>query len=435
MNYKQAMEISGSTGETGGETPPTAEESRLSRHAPLSTTAFVLLLASLMCINALTTDIMLPAFPDMSAALGNVPVTELQAIIPIYMMGFGLSQLFVGFLADRYGRRPVLIGGLAIYTLAAIATALSSDLNALLAARFMQGIGSAAPRVIAQAAVRDCFEGRRMARIMSLVMTVFLIMPVIAPAVGQVILLGSTWRWVLGSLVIFGVFLLAVSIMFLPETLHPANRRAITFHTVAFALKSVFGNRQTVGYTVSAGVFFGALFGYVGSSQPILADVFGAGDWFAIVFAMIAVFMSLSSFLNATLVERFGMRVLSHGATVASALISMVMLAIAEMDLLTLWLYLPLQGAIMLMVGLVFANFNALAMEPQGHVAGVAASFTGATTVVLGAGIGYVIAGHYDHSVTPVAIGFAACSIGTIIVLLITERGRLFVQHHKRPRR
>ncbi|MCG6857603.1 MAG: multidrug effflux MFS transporter [Salaquimonas sp.] len=429
------MQRSSPSAEIEEDTEPVSEDTRPPRYAPLSVTSFVLLLAALMCINALTTDIMLPAFPDMSSGLGNVPVTELQAIIPIYMLGFGISQLFVGFLADRFGRRPVLIVGLVFYSFASIATALSGDLNALLLARFVQGIGSAAPRVISQAAVRDCFEGRAMARIMSLVLTVFLIMPVIAPSVGQVILFTSSWRWVLGSMAIFGLFLLVVSAFFMPETLHPSNRRPIRFSTISYALKSVFGNRQTVGYTVSAGVFFGALFGYVGSSQPILSDVYGVGEWFAIVFAGIALFMSLSSFLNASLVERFGMRLLSHGATVAAIIVSLAMLGADEAGLLTLWVYLPLQGAIMLMVGLTFANFNALAMEPQGHVAGVAASFTGATTVVLGASIGYVIASHYDGTVTPVAFGFAICSIGTLIVLLITERGQLFVPHHAPPRK
>ena len=429
------MELAGQSDDNPEETPSRSGNKELPRHAPLSVTSFVLLLAGLMCINALTTDIMLPAFPEMSAALGGVPANQLQAIIPAYMLGFGLSQLFVGFLADRFGRRPVLIVGLLIYTLASIAATFTNNFDALLIARFVQGTGAAAPRVIAQASVRDCFEGRRMARIMSLVLTVFLIMPVIAPVIGQGILLAASWRWVLGSLAIFGIFLLAISALFLPETLHPENRRPIRLLTIGFALKSVFGNRQTVGYTLSAGTFFGALFGYVGSSQPIISDVYDAGEWFAIIFAGIAVFMSLSSFINASLVERFGMRVLSHGATIAATLISLAMFAFEKAGLLAFWVYLPLQGAIMLMVGLVFANFNALAMEPQGRVAGVAASFTGATTVVLGAGIGYVIAGHYDGTVTPVALGFVACSFSTLLVLLITERGRLFVPHNKPPQK
>ena len=430
------MEHSGNKGgeeEEAAASPATGADKPL--HAPLSMRAFVLLLSGLMCINALTTDIMLPAFPDMSADLGNIPVTELQAIIPIYMFGFGLSQLFVGFLADRYGRRPVLVGGLLIYVLAGIATSFTSSIDGMLLARFVQGIGSAAPRVIAQAAVRDCFEGRRMARVMSLVLTIFLIMPVIAPSIGQLILLASSWRWVLGSLPIFGLGLLLVSVLFLPETLRPENRRTIQWSNIRYALKSIFGNRQTVGYTIAAGVFFGALFGYVGSSQPILTDIFDMGDWFAIVFAGIAIFMSLSSFINASLVERFGMRMLSHSATVGSAIASVAMLVLAEADLLSFWVYMPLQGSIMLMVGLVFANFNALAMEPQGHVAGVAASFTGAATVVIGAAIGYVVAGHYDGTVTPLALGFAVCSIGTLVVVFITERGKLFVSHRRQSSR
>ncbi|MEC9342511.1 MAG: MFS transporter, partial [Pseudomonadota bacterium] len=259
------------------------------------------------------------------------------------------------------------------------------------------------------------------------------VMPVIAPSVGQLILLVANWRWVMGFMAAFGFVLLLVALFVMPETLPPEKRRPIRPDTILAALASVFGNRQTVGYTLAAGVFFGSLFGYVGSSQPIMEDVFGITDSFALVFAAIAIFMSLSSFVNARLVERLGMRVLSHGATIACAAISVLMLVLAETGLLTFWVYLPVQGSIMLMVGLVFANFNALAMEPQGHVAGVAASFTGATTVVLGAGIGHLIASNYNGTVEPLAIGFASCCIGTLIVILIAERGKLFVSHNRPP--
>ncbi|GIL03131.1 MAG: Bcr/CflA family drug resistance efflux transporter [Alphaproteobacteria bacterium] len=405
-----------------------------SGHAPLSVGAFVLMLAGLMSVNALATDVMLPAFPDIAVALGGIEITRMQTIITAYMLGFGLSQLVVGFLADRFGRRPVLLGGLAIYSAAGLLMAGADDFSMLLATRFVQGFGSGAPRVVAQAAIRDCYEGRRMARIMSLVMTVFMAVPVLAPSLGQLILLVSSWRWVFGSLAIVGIALMLVSALYFPETLPLARRRAISWPAVGAALRSVFLNRQTAGYTLAAGTFFGALFGFIGSVQPVMVDLFGFGLWFPLVFAVLALAMSASSFVNASLVERFGMRVLSHWATTGYSLISAAMFALALFGRLDAWTFLPMMAVNMLLVGLVFSNFNALAMEPQGHVAGVASSFVSAVTVVLGATIGFVIGDNYDGTIVPLSAGFAGCGLSTLVILFITERGRLFRPHGARHR-
>lgn len=399
------------------------------RHAPLSVPAFVVLLAALMSLNALATDIMLPGFPDIAAELGNIEITRVQAIITAYMFGFGLSQLLMGFLSDSYGRRRVLLGGLAVYSVAALLTAAASDFSVLLAARFVQGLGAGAPRVITAAAVRDCYEGRRMARMMSLVLTVFMAVPILAPSIGQLILLASSWRWVLGSLAIFGMVLMAVCAFRFPETLPVEKRRAIRLPLIREAIILVFGNRQTVGYALAAGVFFGSLFAFIGVAQPVMVDVFDLGLWFPLAFAVPAATMSVSSFVNAGLVERFGMRVLSHSAVVAYCITSLAMVVLAEADWLNVWGFLVLMAANMLFVGLVFANFNALAMEPQGKVAGVAASFVGAVTVVVGAAIGYLIGEQFNGTVTPLALGFLACGLMTLALLLFTERGRLFVPH------
>lgn len=397
------------------------------RHAPLSVPAFVVLLAALMSVNALATDIMLPGFPDIAASLGGVEVTRVQAIITAYMFGFGLSQLFAGFLADRFGRRPVLLGGLFIYSAAAVLTAFAGDLTTLLLARFIQGAGSGAPRVVTTAAVRDCYGGRRMARVMSLVMTVFMAAPVLAPSIGQLILFTGSWRWVLGSLAVYGFVLLAICLRSFPETLAPELRRSITLPAIRDALASIFGNRQTVGYALSAGVFLGSLFGFVGSAQQVMVEVFGLGVWFPLAFAVPALSMSASSFLNAGLVERFGMRVLSHAAVAGYSAVSAVMLLLAFMGLLDGWTFIPLMTLAMLFVGLVFANVNALAMEPQAHVAGVASSFVSAVTVVVGASIGFFIGAWFDGTATPLAAGLVGCGFLSLAVIAVTERGRLFV--------
>jgi DHA1 family bicyclomycin/chloramphenicol resistance-like MFS transporter len=395
------------------------------KHAPLSLGWFVALLASLMAMNALATDIMLPAFPDIGTAL-SANVTDVQAVITAYMMGFALSQLFTGFLSDRYGRRSVLLGGVFVYTIASIFTATAGDFSHLLAARFIQGLGSGAPRVIATASVRDCYDGRRMARVMSLTMTVFMAAPVLAPALGQAILLVSSWRWVMGSIAIYGFITLLVCWRVFPETLAVEDRRAISPSAIWHAVRSVITSRQTVGYTLAAGAFFGALFGFIGQAQQVMVGVFGLGVWFPLAFAAMALMLSASSFINSRLVERFGMRVLSHGAVVTFSANSLLMFALAVAGLLNLWAFVAIHGVNMLLVGLVFSNFNALAMEPQGRIAGVASSFTGAVTVALGAGIGFLIGRQFDGTVAPLAAGFAACGLATLVIILLTEKGRLF---------
>lgn len=409
-----------------------AEEIRMAmaagaiKHSPLSLGLFVSLLASLMALNALATDIMLPAFPEIAAGLGNVSVTQVQSVITAYMMGFAFSQLFMGFLADRYGRRPVLIGGLVVYTIASVFTAASGDFSHLLAARFVQGMGSGAPRVIATAAVRDCYSGRQMARVMSLTMTVFMAVPVVAPAIGQAILLASHWRWVMGSIAIYGFFILLVCLRWFPETLAVENRRAISPAAISNALRSVLGSRQTVGYTLAAGTFFGALFGFIGQAQQVMVGVYGLGVWFPLAFASMALALSASSFINSALVERFGMRMLSHTAVVIYCTTTILMYALAWSGVLGFWLFCAIHSVNMLLVGLVFSNFNALAMEPQGRIAGVASSFVGAVTVALGAAIGYVIARQFDGTVAPLAAGFALSGISTLLLVFWTEKGRLF---------
>ena len=396
------------------------------KHAPLSLGLFVGLLAGLMALNALATDIMLPAFPQIAQSLGVESVTDVQAVITAYMMGFAFSQLFMGFISDRYGRRPVLIGGLIVYTIASIFTAIAGDFSHLLAARFAQGLGSGAPRVIATASVRDCYDGRKMARVMSLTMTIFMAAPVLAPAIGQAILLGSSWRWVMGFIAIYGIIVLAVCWRIFPETLAVEDRRSISLAAIAGALKSVLGSRQTVGYTLAAGTFFGALFGFIGQAQQVMVDVYGLGVWFPLAFAVMALALSASSFINSTLVERFGMRVLSHFAVVVYCVTTIIMYGLAISGLLGFWVFAAIHSLNMLLVGLIFSNFNALAMEPQGRIAGVASSFVGAMTVALGAGLGFLIGRQFDGTVAPLAAGFALSGLSTLLLILFTEKGRLF---------
>lgn len=395
------------------------------RHAPLGFHQFVALIAALMALNALAIDIILPGFPELVATYDLADPNRVQTVVTAYLLGFGLGQLAMGVLSDRYGRRPILLFGILVYGLAGLACIFAPSMTALLVARFVQGLGSAAPRVVAVAAVRDCYGGRRMARVMSLVMMIFMAVPVIAPSIGQLILIAATWHSVFGFLALYAFTAFWLCLRYLPETLHPEWRRPIRLDAIGEALGSIFGSRQTVGYMLSAGVFFAALFGFVNSAQQLLGELLGLGKWFPAVFAACATSIALAAFVNSRLVERIGMRILSHGATLVFLAVSLLFLVLAMLGVSGPFVVLPILTFSMLLVGLVFANFNALAMEPQQKVAGIASSIVGAFTVLIGAGGGYLIGQAYDGTVTPLAAGFVISGFATLVLLLIAERGRL----------
>ncbi len=404
---------------------PTPPPRALSSHAPLGMGQFIAFVAALMALNALAIDIMLPALPDIDADLGMTGENDRQMVISAYLAGFGLGQFFMGPLSDRFGRRPVLIAGLIAYAAAAALCASVTGAEALLAARFAQGVGSAAPRVIVTALVRDCYEGRTMARVTSYAMMVFMVVPIVAPSVGQAVLLAGPWRWIFAVLALYAGAVLWVAASRLPETLPLEARRALSREGLTASARVVFAARQTVGYALAAGVFFGALFGFIGSAQQILAELYGLGAWFPLAFGGVAVAIALANLVNALLVERLGMRALSHGAVIVFTLLSAALAALSLAGPPPLWLFMALLGAAMMLVGLTFANFNALAMEPMGAAAGIASSLIGGATTLIGASLGFVIARAYDGSITPLAVGYTLCGAGCLALLLVTERGRL----------
>lgn len=394
------------------------------RHAPLGFKSFVVIVAALMGLNALAIDIMLPGLPAIGAAYGLYDPNRAQTVIVAYLAGFGGGQLAIGLLADRYGRKPVLLAGLIAYALAALACIVAPSFETLLLARLVQGVASSAPRVISTALVRDCYSSRQMAQVISLSMMIFMAVPVLAPAIGQLILLVAPWPAVFAVLALYAGVMAWICATRLPETLAVENRRPISLRATGQAFGSVLGSRLTMGYTLAAGAFMGALFGFVTSAQQVLGEVMGLGIWFPVVFAPVAGTIALSSFVNAGLVERWGMRLLSHIAVLTFIGLSAILLLVSAW--ITLVPFLILLSAMMLMVGLTFSNFNALAMEPQGHVAGTAASLIGTITVLMGTIIGFGIGQSFDDSIVPLSAGFLFCGLLTLTILLVTERGKLF---------
>ncbi|MBS7538302.1 multidrug effflux MFS transporter [Ancylobacter lacus] len=387
---------------------------------------FVAFIASLMATNAMAIDSMLPALPGIGAALGIEAGNHVQLVVTAYLLGFGGAQIVYGTLSDRYGRRPVLIFGLVLYTVASIAAMFAPSFAVMMVARVLQGVGAAATRVLATSIVRDCYSGRQMARVMSLAFIVFLAVPILAPSIGQLILLFAPWRGIFGLLVLFGVVTLSWVLLKLPETLHPEDRTPISLAGIRHAAGTVLGNRVTVFYSLAMTMAMGCLFGFINSAQQIFADAFRAPHLFTTVFALIAFFMALSSLLNARIVGRLGMRRVSHTALLGFILVAVVHGIAAVTGYETLWVFAVLQSGMMFCFGLMASNFNAIAMEPVGHVAGTASSLIGFVSTVGGALLGFALGQHFDGTTLPLTVGFGVLGGAALVLVLIGERGRLF---------
>lgn len=380
---------------------------------------FVALIALLMALTALSIDIMLPALPTIGAALGVEDANNRQIIIVSYVLGFAIGQLVCGRLSDRYGRKPVLLLGLAVFVAGSLAASIASSFEVLLVARVVQGLGAAAPRVIAIAIVRDLYNGRQMARVMSFAMMVFIIIPVLAPSLGQGLLQVGTWRWTFDVLVLAGLAAAAWAGLRLPETRSTAD--AAEPLRLGAALKLAIETPQTLGYALGAGFIFSCLMSYVSSAQQVFVDVYGLGADFPLAFGAIAAMMAIAALTNANLVERLGMRRVSHAALAGFLAVSLVLAGAAAAGLASFAVFAVLMAALFFLLGFIMPNFNALAMEPQGHNAGMASSLIGFTTTGAGGVFGGIIGHLFDGTVLPLALGFFVLSLGSVAVVLAVD--------------
>ncbi|MBA3447825.1 MAG: multidrug effflux MFS transporter [Pseudaminobacter sp.] len=405
---------------------PAAEKAGLS----IPRWEFIALAAALMALNALAIDIMLPGLQQIGASLGVADENARQYVISAYFGGLAFALLAYGPASDRFGRRTPLLFGLSIYLIAAFAAALAPNFETLLALRFVQGIGAASTRVIAVSMVRDRFGGRAMAEIMSLIFMVFMIIPVIAPSIGQLVMLFADWHMIF---VCMGLIALAISIwaaLRLPETLEPKDRRPLNIRSIGQAFGIVLSNRTSLWYTLASTTVFGALFGFINSAQQVYVGIYGLGVWFPIIFAIIAGMMAVSSFLNSRLVGRFGMRRLSHGALTGFFLVSTIWFVASLYGEIPLVWFVLLFAAAMFQFGWIGSNFNALAMEPLGHIAGSASSVQGFVQTLGGGLIGAAIGQAFDGTTTPLAAGFCGVAALSLVMVLIAEKGKLFKAQH-----
>tara|TARA_R110002167_G_scaffold81092_7_gene222363 strand:+ start:2172 stop:3461 length:1290 start_codon:yes stop_codon:yes gene_type:complete len=394
---------------------------------------FVCLIAMLMALNALAIDAMLPALPAIGAALDVVNENSRQWVITAYLLGFGVAQIVYGPLADRYGRKPILLIGISLYILFATAAAFAPTFVTLILARVGMGIGAAALRVLAVSIVRDRYSGRTMARVMSLSFLVFLGVPILAPTLGQLILTVAPWPWVFGALALAATAVAIWAGLRLPETLRPEDRLPIQVARIAAAFREAVTNRRAMGYTLAMTAITAALFGFINSSQQIFFDVFQRPDLFTTVFALIAGGIAVASVLNARLVERLGSRLISHSALCGFILAGSVHAAVNLAGFETLWTFAVLQGLTMFFFGLIAGNFGAMAMEPMGHIAGTASSVQGFISTTAGSMGGFFIGQQFNGSATPVAVGVTCCGLLALGAVLFAEHGRLFVARHTAP--
>lgn len=391
----------------------------------LSTIELIAMVGALMGLNALSIDILLPALSEIGEDFG-APGNERQLVITAYVFGFGLAQLAFGPIADAIGRRATLTWALCGYLAATVLCVIAPVFSLMLAARVLQGAAAAATRVVAMAVIRDLVSGRRMAEIMSFAMTVFMAAPILAPGLGQLILLAGPWEAIFAVLFAGSAILLVWMTIRLPETL-PAE------HKLAIGIRSAFAqywlaakNRVTLGYVMASSLIFGALFAFLATSEQVIAELYGLEAWFGVAFGGIALGLAVVNTINARIVRRFGMRRISHTALIVFIAINAGHALLSLGGTPPFWAYYVLLGLGMMLFGLIGANFSALVMEPAGRRAGTAAALYGSMTAISGALLGSLIGQTYDGSVTPLLAGMALLGAAALMVVFITERGRLF---------
>jgi DHA1 family bicyclomycin/chloramphenicol resistance-like MFS transporter len=397
------------------------------------TREMTLMLAALMALNSLAIDAMVPALPDIGRSLHVTHENRQQLVVIAYFVGFGSTQLVWGPLADRFGRKPILAAGVTLYAAFALLCGIASSFELLIAARLCQGASAAVTRVLVIAMVRDLFEAEEMARVMSLVSMVFMVMPVLAPNVGQLILLIGSWRAIFLVLAAYGVLMLGWSSVRLPETLHPEYRRSLQPSEIFRAVRASLTDPLSRGYTLALTVSSGCLIAYISSIQQIVADAFHEGRYIGLVFAAVAAPMALASWTNSRVVGRFGLRRVGHLAAAAFALIALAHLMVAIAGLETLGSFIVLQALTMCCFAFTSANLSTLAMTNMAAIAGTASSVQGIIWTIGGAALGFLIGAEFNGSVVPFLIGTFACALAGFIVVVLTEPTRLFASIGPQP--
>ncbi|MEG3163261.1 multidrug effflux MFS transporter [Sphingomonas sp. PB2P19] len=403
------------------------------RGAPIGFVEFVALVASLMSLTALGIDSMLPALPAIGDTLDVASANARQFVVTAFIIGFGVAQLIHGPLADRFGRRTVLLWALAAYVVANLACAIAGSFTLLLVARALGGAMIAAARVATIALVRDCYHGRAMARVMSIAFMVFMIVPILAPSFGWVVLQFGDWRLIFATIAALTTAVLVWFYIRMPETLAPENVLPITPARILSDWRVTLTDRQSLGYMLASTALMAGLYGYLNSIQQIMADVFAKPALLPVIFAASSVTMAVANLLNSRIVMRLGTRLISHGALTGLILVSVLHLAAILLGWENLVSFTAFQALTLGCFGLATSNFSAMAMENMGRIAGTASSVQGFVSVTAGAVAGAMIGQAFDGTTIPLVLGFLIAGLAALVMVGITERGRLFRPAHPAP--
>ncbi|MFH2039850.1 MAG: multidrug effflux MFS transporter [Chloroflexota bacterium] len=387
---------------------------------------FVIIVSLMMSLTALSIDSMLPALSQIGTDLGVQNPNQRQLIVSVLFLGLSIGQLFFGPLSDKTGRKPAIYSGYALFIAGALISVFATSFPIMLTGRLLQGLGIAAPRAVTLALVRDRYEGRAMAQVMSFVMTVFILIPMIAPSLGQAILQFAGWRSIFVFLILMALANLTWFAVRMPETLAEDRRAPFSLTRIVAATREIIGIRSALGYTLSAGLVSGAFIGYINSAQQILQEQYELGDQFPIYFGVIALSLGLASFLNARLVMRFGMRFLVRWSLVIIFTLACVGLSVA---ILTsgqppLWFLISYLMLTFFCIGILFGNQNSLAMKPLGHLAGIGAAVVGSLSTLISMSLGTIIGQSYNGTVLPAIAGMGILALVSIFVVRWAESGK-----------
>lgn len=393
---------------------------------PMGEREFIFLMAMLQALQALAIDAMLPALGVIADDLNVSDPNRRQLVVSVFLVGIGVGALLPGALADRFGRRPVIFGCLAFYILPMAACAVVTEFNTLIALRGIQAIGCSGLAVVPAAIIRDRFEGDRMARLQSLIAVIFMTVPMLAPTLGQAVLLFAGWRWIFGFMALLGIIVAIWAWIRLPETMRPEHRQPIQPRIIAANMAAVVTTRAAIGYVLASAVMMSGIWGYINSSQQLIAEHFGAGEAFPYIFGALAMAMAAANLINSRIVERFGTRRVSHTGLFVFIIAAAMQVWFAHDPHQTLWQFAPLMAINMGLIGFMGANFGAIALQPFARTAGAAASVQAFLRTMIAAFAGAAIGQAYDGTAQPLAWALLGAGLLATMLVLFSERGRLF---------
>ena len=399
-------------------------------HRTIGQRELVVMVALLMSLNALSIDGMLPALDEIATEFGVREGNQRQMVVAVFLLSTGFGSLLPGSIADRFGRRPVLLVSLGAYAVLSALVALVHDFQTLLVLRCITGLVGASLMVLPIAIIRDRYDGDRMARLMSLVSAVFITVPVIAPSLGQLVLLFAGWRWIFIALAMLGILAALWVWLRLPETLVPAHRQTVNLPVIARNMFDAISTREATGYVLGTMLLVGSVFGYINSAQQLIGEHFSAGDWFPLIFGATAAMMAVASIVNSRIVERFGARRVSHTGVLVFIIVSTVQLWAAHYRPDSLAWFIPLMSINLGLLGFLGANFGSIAMQPFARIAGAASSIQTFFRMFGAALVGLVIGQAYDGTARPLAMALLSCSVLALAFVLYSEKGRLFRRKH-----